>query len=73
MRHRDGGGNRGPKASGGKQDGSYDGATSRTTSPQQNKEAKPAGRSAPKSGRDDAGINGDFSFKGHKKSRSPNV
>ena len=62
-----------PKVSGGEKSGAYDNAANSTTGPQQSKKAKPAGRSAPSSGRDDAGINGDFGFKGHKKSRSPKI
>lgn len=65
--YENGGGNHGPKANGGSKDANYDNAANASKNPQQDKSAKPAGRTAPSTGRDDAGINGDFGFSGHGK------
>ena len=62
-----------PKIPGGSKQGVYDNAANTTKAKTDGTSTKPVGRSAPSSGRDDAGINGDFGISGHPKKRSSNI
>jgi hypothetical protein len=62
-----------PKSAGGSKGGAYDNAPNSTKAKTDGEKAKPAGHSAPSSGYDNVGKDGDFSFKGTPKKRSPNI